>query len=347
MLRRITATTPTRIDLAGGTVDLYPLSAFLGGTTTVNLAIDLECRAVVTEREDGRYRFRSEDGGAVLEIESADALRGWLGGSPLDLLVEAVAFWRPSCGLDVTTRNAAPRGSGLGASSALLIALLGALRALESKGGDYDFMMCQWAAAIEAKHIQVPTGYQDYHAAMYGGPLAIDYSLWGAKPEKLEPAAGFLEWFERSVQLFFTGEPHFSGAPNWAVLRAYVEKDATTQECLRTIARIALAMREAVRAGDRDRFTALLADEWEARKRLADGVTTPGLERIIAAALGAGARAAKACGAGGGGCLVVVAPEERALAVAAAAEAVGARRLDYRVRRAGLTLAEERIAHAS
>ncbi|HVY61177.1 MAG TPA: GHMP kinase, partial [Planctomycetota bacterium] len=321
---RYVATTPTRIDLAGGTIDLYPLSAFMGGTLTVNLAIDIACRAEVTTRDDGRFRLRSEDGGASLELGSRAELDGFRGGSPLDLLVEALQFWGPATGLDVTTRNLAPRGSGLGASSALLIALLGALGKLGGREPWRDGReLCQWAAAIEAKHIQVPTGLQDYYAAVFGGPLAIEFGLAGPRPAPIEPAGGFLEWFEASVQVFFTGEPHFSGAPNWAVLKRYVDGDAGTRECLRAIAAIAPRMREAVAKGDRDAFTELLGAEWEARKRLAEGVTTPRLERIIAAARGAGALAAKACGAGGGGCLVVVAPEGRGEPVAAAAAGEG------------------------
>jgi D-glycero-alpha-D-manno-heptose-7-phosphate kinase len=155
---RLVATTPTRIDLAGGTIDLYPLSAFLGGTTTVNMAIDVECRAELATRSDGRFVLRSEDAGAALEIGSFRELEDFGGGSPLDLCVEALRFWRPSTGLELTTRSRAPRGSGLGASSALLIAVLGALRKLEGRGGDFDDKLCDWAAAIEAKHLQVPTG---------------------------------------------------------------------------------------------------------------------------------------------------------------------------------------------
>src|SRR5437660_39754 len=81
----------------------------------------------------------------------------------------------------------APRGSGLGASSALLIAILGALRSFEGRGGDFNDKLCDWAAAVEAKLIQVPTGLQDYYAALMGGPLAIDFSLYGPRPEPLEP----------------------------------------------------------------------------------------------------------------------------------------------------------------
>ena len=123
------------------------------------------------------------------------------------------------------TKNLAPRGSGLGASSALLIAMLGALRALSPRpGADDPARLCQWAGAIEAKLLQVPTGLQDYFAALLGGPLAIRFSLAGPLPGPIEPANDFLAWFEESALLFFTGEPHFSGAPNWAVLRRYVTR---------------------------------------------------------------------------------------------------------------------------
>jgi D-glycero-alpha-D-manno-heptose-7-phosphate kinase len=340
---RAIATTPTRIDLAGGTIDLYPLSAFLGGTTTVNLAIDIACRAEVTMRDDGRFRFVSEDGGASLEIESRDELEKFAGGSQLDLLVEAVRFWDPQGGLDVRTKNLAPRGSGLGASSALLIAMLGALRALAPRpGADDPVRLCQWAGAIEAKLLQVPTGLQDYFAALLGGPLGIQFSLAGPIAAPIEPANDFLAWFEESALLFFTGEPHFSGAPNWAVLRRYVDGDAGTRERLREIASIARLMRHAVTEGSRGRFVELLHAEWEARKGLAEGVTTPSLERIIGAAREAGAQAAKACGAGGGGCLVVLAPAERRAAVYAAAEKAGARALPFRVAREGLRVETQR-----
>jgi D-glycero-alpha-D-manno-heptose-7-phosphate kinase len=326
------AETPARVDLAGGTVDLYPLSAFLGGSFTVNAAIEVRSRVVLAPRADGAFRLASEDLDACIEAPSLEALAP---GSPLELVALALRFWRPRTGLDVVTRNEAPKGSGLGASSALLVALLGGLRALEGRDVADDRLV-DWAAAIEARLLQVPTGKQDYYAALLGGPLAIEFSLAGPVTERLEPRAGFLEQLERSALLFFTGEPHFSGAPNWAVLKRYVEGDAGTRRRLARISEIAQAMRGAVVAGDLERVAALLAAEWEERKGLAEGVSTPQLERIIGAARAAGALAAKACGAGGGGCLVVIAPPERCEAVALAAEREGAQRMKLVFARQGL-----------
>lgn len=339
----LTATTPARIDLAGGTIDLYPLSAFLGGTTTVNAAIEIRSHARLATRGDGRLRLASEDLGAHLEFDSLDALGRHEGGSPLDLIVEVLRFWRPRTGLDVTTRNEAPKGSGLGASSALLVALLGGLRALESRDVSDDRLV-DWAAAIEAKLLEVPTGKQDYYAALLGGPLAIEFGLGGPRAERLATPPAFREFLERSLLLFFTGEPHFSGAPNWAVLKRYVDGDEETRRRLRAIATIALDMRRACEAGDEGAFVRLLDAEWEERKGLAAGVTTPRLEAIIAAARWGGAIAAKACGAGGGGCLVVVAPPGAREAVGRAAAEEGARPLPLRLAAHGLTIKEEEAA---
>jgi D-glycero-alpha-D-manno-heptose-7-phosphate kinase len=340
-MRAVVAETPARVDLAGGTVDIYPLNAFLGGTFTVNAAIEIRSRAAIERRTDGRFRLESEDLGAILDFPSFEALEAYEGGSPLDLVVEALRFWRPKGGLDVRTRNAAPKGSGLGASSALLVAILGGLRALDIREIPDDRLV-DFAAAIEAKLLQVPTGKQDYYAALFGGPLAIEFALSGPRAEPLSPPAGFLDRLERSLLLFFTGEPHFSGAPNWAVLKRYVDGDAGVRRRLRRISKIARSMRDAIAGGDILGFIRLLAAEWEERKGLAPEVTTPQIERIIEAAAAAGAPAAKACGAGGGGCLLLFAPPERHGPVLDAAAREGARPIEMRFARRGLLIEDVR-----
>src|SRR5438105_5405845 len=122
----VEAVAPCRIDLAGGTLDIWPLYLFLDGGLTVNIGIDLFSRVTIHPREDRRVHLRSLDTGAELEAASVDELP--LGG-PLDLVARAVRFYRPAGGIDLTTENAAPKGSGLGASSSLLICLSGALNA--------------------------------------------------------------------------------------------------------------------------------------------------------------------------------------------------------------------------
>jgi galactokinase/mevalonate kinase-like predicted kinase len=99
----------------------------------------------------------------------------------------------------------------------------------------------------------------------------------------------------------------------------------------------AAAMRAALERGDWDEVGRQIATEWENRKRLAPGVTTPAIDDLIARARAAGATAAKVCGAGGGGCLFCYGPPDRRAAIAEALAAGGARLLDYTIERDGLT----------
>ena len=110
---RVSATVPTRIDLAGGTLDVYPLYLFEGGGLTVNAAVDVRGYVTVEERSDEQIHIRSEDTGTEVDFASLDRMT--VGGA-LDLVKRTLRYYRPRRGVNVTLRCEAPRGSGLGAS---------------------------------------------------------------------------------------------------------------------------------------------------------------------------------------------------------------------------------------
>ena len=110
----VEAIAPSRIDLAGGTLDIYPLYLFEEGGVTVNMGIDVGSRVRLTPRADRRIVLRSVDTGAEQSAARLEELE--LGGA-LDLVARLVRFYAPETGLDVEMENRAPRGSGLGASS--------------------------------------------------------------------------------------------------------------------------------------------------------------------------------------------------------------------------------------
>jgi len=330
----VEATAPTRIDLAGGTLDIYPLYLFEEGGITVNMAIDVVSRVRLTTREDGRVRIRSLDTGAELEAESAEALP--LGG-PLDLIARLVRFYRPATGLNVETRSSAPKGSGLGASSSLLIATSGALNVLNETGLPPERLI-DCGANLEAQNIRIPTGKQDYYPPLFGGVNALWFDVGENRVESLLVEERAREALERRLILTFTGISHFSGATNWDMMRNYIDGVGDTRERLAAIKRTALAMRECLLHGDLERFGAVLEEEWRNRRDLAQGVATPETDRMMAAARDAGAIASKLCGAGGGGCMITWAPEGREERVAAALETAGARRIPYRIAREGLNV---------
>jgi D-glycero-alpha-D-manno-heptose-7-phosphate kinase len=187
---------------------------------------------------------------------------------------------------------------------------------------------------VEAQAIRVPTGLQDYRPALYGGVAAIELNVDGVRRMPLDIDIPELE---RRLVLCYTGEPRNSGTNNWEITKKHIDGDRDVFDCFERIRDAAAAMRDAIAAGDWDGVGRAIAAEWETRKRLAPGVSTPAIDDLIARALQAGATAAKVCGAGGGGCLFCYGPGDRRDAVREALAAGGARLLDFRIERHGLS----------
>ena len=325
---------PTRIDLAGGTLDIYPLYLFMEGGITVNMAIDLLSWVRIQTREDAEIHLVSEDTSAELRVPNLEALPV---DQELSLVARAVKFYGPQTGIDVTTRCNAPHGSGLGQSSSLLIALIGALRELNQLELTNDRIIDN-AANLEAQIIRIPTGKQDYYAAMYGGINAIWFRVDRNEVEPLVMSEEVMHGIEQRVVLTFTGESHFSGTSNWNMMKAYIDQVGTTVASLNTIKGTAERMREALLGADFARFAELLDEEWLNRRRLARGVTTPRINQLMAAAKKAGALSSKICGAGGGGCMITIVEPDRRPAVEQAISAAGAQLLPFSIARRGLTV---------
>ncbi|MCA1596164.1 MAG: hypothetical protein LC772_07035, partial [Chloroflexi bacterium] len=303
---------------------------------TINLSITLRSE-VTLEPLDSGVELISRDTGARVTASSYDDLEMT---GDLDLLARIVRFYRPGGGVRVETHCQAPKGSGLGASSSLLIALSGALnRALGDKYTRADLIRI--GANLEAQCIGIPTGKQDYFGAMYPGVKAIWFGVESDTVEPLVVDEATLQGMESRLVLTFTGQSHFSGATNWEMFRGYIDNAVGVRLALKQIKHTAVEMREALLAGDFNHFAALLNTEWENRKSLASGVSTPQIEHMVHAAQSAGAAASKICGAGGGGCMVTLTEAERRPAVERALEGAGATVLPFSIDREGLKVWEE------
>jgi D-glycero-alpha-D-manno-heptose-7-phosphate kinase len=326
---RIETSAPTRIDLAGGTIDIWPLYLFHPGAQTLNAAISLRATARIEARDDSRIVIQSLDTSTTVHAGGWRELRD---SRDLRLLALLVHFFEAE-GLTLTTSCESPAGAGIAGSSALNVAVCSALAAFTGRHYEPEALL-QVAMNVEAQTIGVPTGLQDYRPALYGGIAALELGVDGVHrvPLTVDPAD-----LERRIVLCYTGEPHNSGTNNWAITKQHIDGNPHVFDCFEHIRDTAVVMREALERGDWDEVGRAIAREWDNRKRLAPGVTTPAIEDLIARAMAAGATAAKVCGAGGGGCLFAYAPPERRDAVAAALAAGGARLLEYRIERAGLT----------
>lgn len=327
---RITASAPTRIDLAGGTVDIWPLYLFHPGAQTLNVAISLRAHARIEARADDRVALVSEDTRREVVLPADNRLRD---DETLPLLGR-IAHHYGARGVTLTTRGESPAGAGIAGSSALNIAVCGAFSAWSGRH-DTPERLLHTAQDIEAQVIAVPTGLQDYRPALFGGVAALELGPGVARRVALDVDP--VELASRLV-LGYTGEPRNSGTNNWDITKRHIDGDQHVFDCFERIRDTAVAMREALEAARWDRVARQLAIEWENRKRLAPGVTTPAIDSLVEAAHAAGAEAAKVCGAGGGGCLVAMAPPARRQAVADALAAGGARVLDFRVETAGLVV---------
>ena len=325
---RIESSAPTRIDLAGGTIDIWPLYLFHDHAQTLNVAISLRAHATIESREDGRIAIRSVDTGRAVEAV------GWrdlaLDGD-LSLLRWLLYFFKAE-GLTLTTRAESPAGAGIAGSSALNITVCGAMS--RWTGADYDAeTLLRVAMNVEAQAIAVPTGVQDYRPALYGGVSAVELGVAGVTRVPIEVEVRELE---RRMVLAYTGVPRNSGTNNWEITRRHIDGDRGVFDCFERIRDTAVAMREALVRGDWDEVGRQVAAEWDNRKRLAPGVTTPGIDALVDRARAAGAQGAKVCGAGGGGCIFFFGRPDDMPAVREAVASSGARLLDYRVDEDGL-----------
>ena len=325
---RLTSSAPTRIDLAGGTIDIWPLYLFHQGATTLNAAISLRAHVEVETRTDGAVELRSIDTDRTVRAAHWAELDGDRDLSLLALLARQYRIENTT----LTTRGESPAGAGIAGSSALTIAVCGALARWMQTPSDPERLL-QVAMNVECQTIRVPTGVQDYRPALYGGIAAIELGVTGVTRAAIDVDPRELE---QRIVLAYTGAPRNSGTNNWEITKRHIDGDRHTFDCFERIRDTAVAMRAALEGGDWDEVGRQIAIEWDNRKRLAPGVTTPTIDDLIARAAAAGATAAKVCGAGGGGCLFCYGPPRARAAIAEALASGGARLLDYRIETEGL-----------
>jgi len=325
---RIVSSAPTRIDLAGGTIDIWPLYLFHDGALTLNAAISLRAHATIESRDDGRLEFVS------LDTETRAQAAHWTELSadhPLPLLALLARHYQLE-NATLTTRGESPAGAGIAGSSALAIAACGALAHGTGRSTAADDLL-QIAMNVECQTIRVPTGVQDYRPALYGGVAAVELRVDGIRRVALNVDARELE---QRIVLAYTGAPRQSGTNNWDITKRHLDGDREIFELFERIRDTACRLRDALGREDWDAVGREIANEWATRKRLAPGVTTPGIDALIARAMRAGATAAKVCGAGGGGCLFCYGPPAARDAIGSALATGGAIVLDFHIEHDGL-----------
>ena len=332
----IESSAPTRVDLAGGTIDIWPLYLFHPGAATLNFATSLRAHCSIQTRDDGRIVLESRDRKVAFETELA-AIEDLMREERLELISKLVHFFKPTTGFHLIANSLAPAGAGLGGSSALAIACIGALNRLV--GNRYDERkFITIAANVETTVIRGPAGFQDYYAAQYGGASCIHFRADGIEREAIEIDPAKLQ---SRIAICYTGEPRLSGTNNWEIFKRHIDGDSELFELFDGIRDSTMRMRSAVLNDDWDEVRETMRAGYPNRKRLAPGVTTPQMDRLVEKAMANGAEAAKVCGAGGGGCIAFLCAEGRKADVEQALMVEeGAEVLDWTFSREGLVVTE-------
>ncbi|HSP34870.1 MAG TPA: hypothetical protein VLU46_11185, partial [Thermoanaerobaculia bacterium] len=329
-MKRVIVRAPVRADLAGGTLDLWPIYLFHPGSRTVNVAISYYAESEVVETADGAIEIHLADEGYRQRYESMKELSG----DPKAALIFRILEHFKINGISITTRTDAPRGSGLGGSSALSITLVRALTQLAGipvDGEDLVFLVRD----LETRLLGVPAGIQDYYPPVFGGLASL--RLEPGVPQR-HPINLPIADLAAHMVLHYTGVAHFSGTNNWEMYKRQIEGKKKVQRGFDKIAATSVDMEKALEVGDFKRAGKALAKEWDNRKALIDGISTPEIEAAIEAALTAGAWGGKVCGAGGGGCIVFLFPPEKREDIVSALSAVPGRVLDVVPVAHGLTI---------
>ena len=325
---RLHASAPTRLDLAGGTLDIWPLYLFHEGAQTLNAAITLRAECTLSTSDDNGIYVVSEDTGLSLRADHWSALSR----REEPRLVTRILRFFEAERLRVVTKSAAPMGAGLAGSSALNIALCGAMSRWQERSYTSEELIAL-ALNLEAEVLGVPTGAQDYRPAMYGGLAAVKLSPTGVRRETLALDPRELE---SRIVLTYTGESRDSGINNWEITKRHLDGDQEVIELFGQLRDVAIMMRQALEDQDWSEVGRQLATEWALRKRLAPGVSTPTIDMLVERGCAAGAAAAKVCGAGGGGCVLFLADPSVTAAVRETVSTAGAQVLDVRVDNDGL-----------
>src|ERR1700757_4745427 len=172
-MRIISAEAPTRIDLAGGTLDIPPLYLFHQPAMTVNIAIEVKARVKVFLSD--KVTIISHDQNITASWEEPEYI-SWKEYPRLELILRLIKSFNPKEKISVEVDSEAPTGSGLGGSSVIAIALTAALAQWFNIQLSKEELV-EYARSIETQTIKVPTGYQDYWGAVYGGIHAYEMGL--------------------------------------------------------------------------------------------------------------------------------------------------------------------------
>lgn len=301
---------PLRLGLAGGGSDVSPYSDLYGGAI-LNATINMYAYATIEPRTDGKIVLNSEDKQERIEHASVshleidgklDLLKGIYNRIVKDFTKEPLSF-------TLTTYVDAPPGSGLGTSSTLVTAILGAFAEwLKLPLGEYD--MAHLAYEIERIDLNMAGGKQDQYAATFGGVNFMEfYADDKVIVNPLRVKSKILNELAHNLVLYYTGTSRVSAQIIEAQQKNVNEKKQHSIEAMHKIKQQATVMKEALLKGELDKIGEVLDFGWQHKKRMAANISNPVIDKLYSDVMAAGSNGGKVSGAGGGGFMFFYCPD--------------------------------------
>jgi D-glycero-alpha-D-manno-heptose-7-phosphate kinase len=300
---------PLRIGLAGGGTDVSPYSDQFGGAI-LNATVSLFAYANIEPLEENKIIVEALDRNEQQQFE-------WSAKLPVDGTLDLLKgvynriykdYQAPSKGFRLSTFVDAPAGSGLGTSSTLVVAIIGAfVEWLKLPLGDYD--IAHYAYQIERNDLKLTGGKQDQYAAMFGGVNFMEfYEDDKVIVNPLRIKSEYLHELENNLVLYFTSTSRESASIIDEQVRNVNTKNEKSIEAMHQLKEQARIMKEALLKGKLNEFGEILDFGFQQKRRMAHNISNSRIEEIYEAAKKAGATGGKISGAGGGGFMTFYCP---------------------------------------
>lgn len=300
---------PLRIGLAGGGTDVSPYSDEFGGAI-LNATVSLSANASI--------EITNESGITIQALDRKETEHfAWNNELPingkLDLLKGVYNRIQKDYGitqqnLKLSTYVDAPAGSGLGTSSTLVVAIIGAfVEMLKLPLGDYD--IAHYAYDIERNDLKLAGGKQDQYAATFGGVNFMEfYANDKVIVNPLRIRSEYLSELENNLVLYFTATSRESATIIKEQQKNVVSKNEKSIEAMHQLKEQAKMMKEALLKGKLNEFGEILDFGFQQKRKMANNISNSNIENIYEAAKIAGATGGKISGAGGGGFMIFYCP---------------------------------------
>jgi D-glycero-alpha-D-manno-heptose-7-phosphate kinase len=315
---------PLRISFGGGGTDVPPYPGERGGCV-LSSTIDKYAYATLVPTDDGSIRLESLDYDVVAKYRAEEALPY---DGTLDLIKAALNVMGVKDGCELFLHSDAPPGSGLGSSSTLCVALVGAIgrwRRLPLT----PYEVAETAYRIEREELAIMGGLQDQYAASFGGFNFIEFHGDSTIVNPLKIRLEHLNELHYNLLLCYTGGIRLSAEIVKHQTESYQEGKPDVVAALEELKDLTIRMKSALLLGHTDDFGSLFHEAWQNKKRLDPNITSPRIDEMYEEARRLGALGGKLLGAGGGGYLLVYCPFRRKHLVARRLEEMGGQVVEF------------------